>query len=61
VIFLALAYASWQISWVHFFGAIALFVFFDAKARKEEVWLTERFPDYANYRISVKKLILWIY
>jgi len=49
------------VSLVHFFGAIALFVFFDAKARKEEVWLTERFPDYANYRISVKKLIPWIY
>ncbi len=61
VIFLALAYASWQVSLAHLFGAIALFVFFDAKARREEVWLTERFPDYANYRISVKKLIPWIY
>ena len=61
MIFLALAYASWQVSLVHLFGAIALFVFFDVKARKEEVWLTERFSDYANYRISVKKLIPWIY
>jgi len=61
VIYLALAYASWQMSWIHFVGAIALFVFFDAKARKEETWLTEKFPDYANYRNSVKKLIPWIY
>jgi protein-S-isoprenylcysteine O-methyltransferase Ste14 len=61
VIFLAFTYASLQMSWVHFLGAIALFIFFDAKATKEEVWLTEKFPDYANYRTSVKKLIPWIY
>jgi len=61
VILLAFTYASWQISWVHFLGAIALFIFFDAKARKEEVWLTEKFPEYSNYRTSVKKLIPWIY
>lgn len=61
VIYLALAYASWQMSWVHLVGSIVLFVFFDAKSRKEEVWLTERFPDYSNYRTSVKKLIPWIY
>ncbi|OYQ62209.1 hypothetical protein B9G53_23375 [Pseudanabaena sp. SR411] len=61
VIFLAFAYASWQISWVHFLGAIALFIFFDAKATKEEVWLTEKFPAYSNYRTSVKKLLPWIY
>ena len=61
VILLAFTYASWQISWVHFLGAIALFLFFDAKATKEELWLTEKFPTYANYRSSVKKLIPWIY
>jgi protein-S-isoprenylcysteine O-methyltransferase Ste14 len=38
-----------------------LFVFFDAKSRKEEVWLTEKFADYANYSNSVKKLIPLIY
>jgi protein-S-isoprenylcysteine O-methyltransferase Ste14 len=61
VIYLALAYASWQMSWRHLVGSIILFVFFDAKSRKEESWLTEKFPDYANYSISVKKLIPWIY
>jgi len=61
VTFLAFTYASWQMSWLHFLGAIALFIFFDAKARKEEVWLTEKFPLYANYCISVKKLIPWVY
>jgi protein-S-isoprenylcysteine O-methyltransferase Ste14 len=61
VIYLALAYTSWQMSWVHFVGSIVLFVFFDAKSRKEEVWLTEKFSDYASYSNSVKKLIPWIY
>jgi protein-S-isoprenylcysteine O-methyltransferase Ste14 len=61
VIYLALAYTFWQMSWVHLVGSIVLFVFFDAKSRKEEVWLTEKFPGYANYSTSVKKLIHWIY
>ncbi|WP_310426115.1 isoprenylcysteine carboxylmethyltransferase family protein [Chamaesiphon sp. VAR_48_metabat_135_sub] len=61
VIYLALAYASWQMSFVHLLGAIVLFVFFDAKSRKEEVWLTEKFSDYANYSTAVKKLIPGIY
>ncbi len=60
-IYLALAYTSLQMSWVHLVSSIVLFVFFDAKSRKEEVWLTERFPDYINYSTSVKKLIPWIY
>jgi protein-S-isoprenylcysteine O-methyltransferase Ste14 len=61
VVYLALAYASWQMSWVHLVSSIALFVFFDAKSRKEEVWLKDKFSDYVNYSNSVKKLILWIY
>lgn len=40
-------------SWLLLRGAIALFIFFDAKARQEESWLTEKFPDYANYRHSI--------
>jgi protein-S-isoprenylcysteine O-methyltransferase Ste14 len=61
VIYLALAYASWQMSWVHLVGSIVLFMFFDAKSRKEEVLLAEKFRDYTNYSTSVKKLIPWIY
>jgi protein-S-isoprenylcysteine O-methyltransferase Ste14 len=61
VIYLALAYSSWQMSWLHLVGSIVLFVFFDAKSRKEEVWLTEKFPDYTTYSTAVKKLIFWIY
>jgi protein-S-isoprenylcysteine O-methyltransferase Ste14 len=61
VISLALAYGSWQMSWVHFVGSIILFVFFDAKSRKEKVLLKDKFLDYTNYHIPVEKLIHWIY
>jgi protein-S-isoprenylcysteine O-methyltransferase Ste14 len=40
---------------------IVLLVFFDRKAAREEIWLAEKFPDYAAYRRRVKKLIPWIY
>lgn len=42
------------------FGAL-FFAFFDAKARREEAWLTEKFPAYPAYRRSVKKLIPFVY
>ena len=41
--------------------AIGLFFLFDIKARREEVWLVERFPDYRDYQLRVKKLIPAIY
>lgn len=37
--------------------AIALFILFDIKAKREEVWLVERFPTYKDYQRRVKKLI----
>ncbi len=40
---------------------IVLLAFFDAKARREEAWLTEQFPAYPAYRRSVKKLIPFVY
>jgi protein-S-isoprenylcysteine O-methyltransferase Ste14 len=61
VIYLALAYTSFQMSWVHLVGSIFLCLFFDAKSRTEEIWLTNKFSDYASYSTSVKKLIPWLY
>ncbi len=40
---------------------VILFLFFDAKSRREERWLVERYPEYTAYRKNVKKLIPWIY
>ena len=38
-----------------------LFVFFDRKASREEVWLQQRYPEYGNYKRRIKKLIPRIY
>ena len=40
---------------------LTLFIFFDLKAHREEIWLQEQYPDYAAYKSRVKKLIPWIY
>ena len=48
-------------SWPRLALTAVLFVFFEFKARREERWLLERYPDYAAYRRHVKKLIPWIY
>ena len=41
--------------------SICLFLFFDIKARREEVWLVERFSSYRDYQARVKKLIPGVY
>jgi protein-S-isoprenylcysteine O-methyltransferase Ste14 len=41
--------------------SVLLFFFFDAKARHEERWLLERYPDYQTYKEQVKRLIPWLY
>jgi protein-S-isoprenylcysteine O-methyltransferase Ste14 len=40
---------------------VVLFVFFDLKARREEEWLQQKYPQYAAYKSRVKKFIPWIY
>ena len=47
--------------WLTLAYALALFVFFDIKSRKEERWLAEKFPEYAAYQRRVRKLIPWVY
>ena len=41
--------------------SICLFLLFDIKASREEVWLVERFSSYKDYQARVKKLIPGIY
>jgi protein-S-isoprenylcysteine O-methyltransferase Ste14 len=41
--------------------SLVLFIFFDAKSRREEKWLQERYPGYRDYAKRVKKLIPYIY
>lgn len=42
-------------------AALALALLLDAKARLEERWLREKFPDYASYAGRVRRLLPWIY
>ncbi|GAB4546769.1 MAG: isoprenylcysteine carboxylmethyltransferase family protein [Anaerolineae bacterium] len=41
--------------------AVILGIFFDRKAAQEEIWLTQKYAEYAEYKKRVKKLIPFIY
>ncbi len=41
--------------------AVVEALFLDAKARREERWLLEKYPDYADYRHRVRRLVPWLY
>lgn len=40
---------------------LVLGVFLDIKSRQEEIWLCQKFADYAQYRQTTRKLIPYIY
>ena len=50
----------WQ-SWPALVVSLVLAIFFDAKARHEERWLRQQFPEYAAYERRVRRFIPWIY
>jgi protein-S-isoprenylcysteine O-methyltransferase Ste14 len=59
-----LAAFGWALAihgWLTLGYAVALFAFFDVKARREERWLREQIPGYAAYERRVRKLIPFIY
>ena len=61
---LILAAFGWALvvqDWLTLVYSALLFVFFDIKSRREEAWLSARFPAYADYRRRVRKLIPFIY
>ena len=61
---LILGTLGWSLFRANLLGVILsglLFIFFDLKSRREEVWLTEAYPAYPAYRQRVKKLIPFIY
>jgi protein-S-isoprenylcysteine O-methyltransferase Ste14 len=51
----ALVWQSWSASLV----AASLIPFFLAKARREERWLRESFPEYADYERQVRGFVPW--
>ena len=61
---LILGVLGWSLylrSWLVLGYALALFVLFDFKSRREESWLIERYPEYAAYCRRTDKLIPWLY
>ena len=56
-----LALSLGQLSLSHLAVALVLAVVLNAKASQEEVWLSDRYPAYADYRQRVKKLVPWVY
>jgi len=48
-------------SWPASVASAVLGIFFDAKARHEEYWLRQQFPEYANYERRVRRFIPWVH
>jgi protein-S-isoprenylcysteine O-methyltransferase Ste14 len=57
----ALGWTCYTLSLAHLAILALGFLFFDYKSGKEERWLTERHPEYADYARRVRKLVPWIY
>ncbi len=54
------AAAGWSLirgSWLALAASLVLALFFDAKARREERWLRQQFPDYDCYAQQVRRFI----
>ncbi len=57
----AFAWSAFRVSLAHLGGTAILFLFFAAKASREERWLSERHEGYREYCCRVKRFIPWIY
>jgi protein-S-isoprenylcysteine O-methyltransferase Ste14 len=57
----AFGWALWGQGWLTLGFAGLLFLFFDVKSRREERWLCQSYPDYAEYRERVRRLIPLVY
>ncbi len=61
VILAALGWALFRTSLIALVLVLVLIIFFDRKAAKEEDWLAQQYPDYAEYRKRTRKLIPFLY
>ncbi len=57
----AAGWALINVSVITLVYALGLFVFFDAKSRREERMLAAKFPAYAAYQQRVRKLMPFVY
>lgn len=58
---MAFGWGLWLNSWLTIGYALLLLAFFDIKSRREERLLAAKFPQYADYRKKVRKLIPFVY
>lgn len=56
-LFAGLGWAAFNLSLSHLMGLIVAYLFFHYKASKEEGWLLERHPEYAEYARRVGKFL----
>lgn len=61
ILIMAIGWSLYSNSFAGLLFDVLLFVFFDRKATREEIWLAEKFSGYSAYSRRVKKLIPWIY
>jgi protein-S-isoprenylcysteine O-methyltransferase Ste14 len=61
LIFAAISWVVFQLSLSHLIATAVLFAFFNTKASREEAWLTEKYPEYLEYKQRVKRLIPGVY
>lgn len=61
LIFASFGWALWWLSSAGVLYGVAVAVFFDRKSAHEEIWLREKYPEYAGYVRQVKKFIPGIY
>ena len=60
-LFAALGWVLFTLSLSHLLILVVAFLFFDFKARREERWLSERHPHYADYAKRVRKFVPGLY
>ena len=61
VILLAYGWAFFVRGWLTLVCASALLILLEVKSTREEQWLSERFPGYAEYQRRVRKLIPFVH
>ncbi|MGB8698898.1 MAG: isoprenylcysteine carboxylmethyltransferase family protein [Thermosynechococcaceae cyanobacterium] len=61
IVAVTLGWVLFTLSWSHGLAGLAIAVLLDRKAAQEEIWLTAKYPEYAEYRQRTKKLVPWIW
>lgn len=61
VMLMSLGWALWWLCEIGVLYALGLALFFDRKAAYEEIWLRQKYSEYADYARAVKKFIPGVY